>query len=76
MELQQFKALLNTESYLAFEQYVQGEIRKAEKQAIASITSDKIDTENAYRAKFYEELISIPRNKVSAEKMNTKKTKL
>jgi len=67
MELQQFKELLMNENFIAFEQYVQLEIRKAEKSAIASINSDTIDKENAYRAKFYEELINIPRNKVKSE---------
>ena len=76
MELSQFKALLNDDNYLAFEQHIQGEIRKAEKKAIASITTDILDTENANRAKFYEEILSIPRNRISSSTLNTTKTKI
>lgn len=76
MEISQFKALLNDDNYLAFEQHIQGEIRKAEKKAIASITTDILDTENANRAKFYEEILSIPRNRISAIEMGKKKTKI
>lgn len=76
MELSQFKALLNDDNYLAFEQHIQIEIRKAEKKAIASITTDTLDTENANRAKFYEEILSIPRNRITAIEMSKKKTKI
>jgi CRISPR/Cas system CMR-associated protein Cmr3 (group 5 of RAMP superfamily) len=76
MEIQQFKTLLNNPEYLAFEQFVKWEIASAEKKAIQSILSDKIDIENANRAKFYTELLAIPRNKISANKMNDNKTKL
>lgn len=76
MEIQQFKNLLNNVDYIAFEQLVKLEILSAERKAINSIHTDEIDKENANRAKFYNELISIPRNKISANKMNEKKTKM
>lgn len=76
MEIQQFKALLSNEHFIAFEQYVKWEILLAERKAIASIHKDEIDKESANRAKYFEELINIPRNKVKAEKMNENKTKL
>lgn len=76
MEISQFKSLLNNDHYLAFEQYIQSEINKAEKKAIASILTDKIDTESANRAKFYNEILSIPRNKISAWEMGKGKTKV
>jgi hypothetical protein len=76
MEISQFKKLLNSEEYLAFEQYIQTEITKAERKAIASIHTEEIDKENANRAKFYSEILSIPRNKISAWEMGKWKTKV
>ncbi len=76
MEIQQFKNLLNNTDYLAFEQFIKWEILSAERKAINSIHTDTIDKENANRAKFYNEMISIPRNKISANKMNDKNTKI
>lgn len=76
MEISQFKKLVNTEEYLAFESYIQSEIIKAERKAIASIHTDEIDKENANRAKFYKEILDIPRNKINAWKMGENKTKL
>ena len=76
MEISQFKALLNNDHYLAFEQYIKLEINKAEKKAIDSILTDKIDIENANRAKFYNEILSIPKNKISAWEMGKNKTKI
>lgn len=76
MEISQFKKLLNNIEYLEFESYLKSEILKAERKAIASIHTDEIDKESANRAKFYQEVIDIARNKVNAGKMSENKTKL
>jgi hypothetical protein len=76
MEISQFKKLLNNLEYLEFESYIKAEILKAERKAISSIHTDEIDKESANRAKFYQEIIDIPRNKVNAGKMSENKTKL
>lgn len=76
METSQFKKLLSNEEYLEFEAYVKNEILRYERKAIASIHTDEIDRESADRAKFYQEVINMPRNKIKAWKMGESKTKL
>lgn len=78
MEITQFKKLINNEDYLNFEAYIKSEIQRCKDKASESITLglDKIDVENANRAKFWTELIQIPHNKVQAGKMSETKTKV
>lgn len=70
------KVLLSSPDYLEFERYIQEEILKAERKAIESIHSWTIDHESANRAKFYQEVINMPRNKIKAGKMWESKTKM
>lgn len=70
------KVLLSSLEYLEFERYIKEEILKYERKAIESIHSWTIDHESANRAKFYQEVINMPRNKISANKINTNKTKI
>lgn len=78
MEITQFKKLLTNEDYLNFEAYIKSEIQRCKDKASESITLwlDKIDVENANRAKFWVELIQIPHSKVQAGKMGENKSKL
>lgn len=78
MELSQFKKLLTNEDYLNFEAYIKSEIQRCKDKASESITlwMDKIDVENANRAKFWTELLQIPHSKVQASKMSENKSKL
>lgn len=76
MKTQTSKNLLSNIDYLEWETYIREEILKAERKAINSIHSWDIDHESANRAKFYQEVININRNKVNAEKINKEKTKV
>lgn len=76
METSQFKKLVSNEEYLAFEAYIKNEIIRYERKAIASIHTNEIDKESADRAKYYQEIIDIPRNKISSSEINKNKTKL
>lgn len=76
METSQFKKLLSNEEYLSFEAYIKNEIIRYERKAIASIHSNEIDRESADRAKYYQELLDIPRNRISSSEINKNKTKL
>lgn len=78
MEITQFKKLLTNEDYLNFEAYIKAEIQRYKDKASESITLglDKIDIENANRAKFWQELIQTPHSKVQAGKMSENKSKL
>ena len=78
MEITQFKKLLTNEDYLNFEAYIKVEIQRCKDKASESITLglDKIDLENANRAKYWQELIQIPHSKVQAGKMSESKSKL
>ena len=78
MEITQFKKLLTNEDYLSFEAYIKSEIQRCKDKASESITLwlDKIDVENANRAKFWTELLQIPHSKVQASKMSENKSKL
>jgi hypothetical protein len=78
MELSQFKKLLTNEDYLNFEAYIKAEIQRCKDKASESITLwlDKIDVENANRAKFWAELIQVPHSKLQASKMSENKSKL
>lgn len=76
MEISQFKKLLSNEEYLEFESYISNEITRYERKALTSIHSDQIDKESADRAKYYKELLDIPRNKIASSEINKNKTKL
>lgn len=76
METSRIKQLLTNQDYLSFEAMVKEEIVRAKDKAFASIWTESIDLENANRAKFYQELIDLPRNRVSASEINKNKTKL
>lgn len=76
MTKEQISKLLSTPEYLVLEKYVESEILKSERKAIESIHYGEIDKESANRAKFYREMLDIPRNKLSSMKMNEKKTAL
>lgn len=78
MEITQFKKLLTNEDYLTFEAYIKAEIQRCKDKASDSITLwlDKIDVENANRAKYWQELIQIPYSKIQAGKMSESKSKL
>lgn len=76
MEISLFKKLLSNEEYLSFEAYIKNEIIRYERKAIASIHSNEIDRESADRAKYYQELIDIPRSKIASSEINKNKTKL
>lgn len=71
MQTQSFKNLLSNSDYLAFENLIKEEISRAKDKAVRSIGTDTIDIENANRAKFYEEILNIPHNRIIADKINS-----